>query len=206
VEDVLWNEDGTWKHSKFNKRALESLIKIGAFGSLDCVGAGKLFNSYHVMHEVIIENADLIKKSLKKEPGLGRKNFYELTRKFNEEMSEWSSQEMAQNKIEVFGALDASTLIDPAVFKLFEKNNVRSIDAHDGQGIYWFCIQKSYPKMTKAKRPYLLVEAVGTSGKPIKVHVWSWDSVPIPDYAVCYAEVSRNDFGFSTSLRKLKIL
>lgn len=206
VEDMLWNEDGTWKHSKFNKKALESLVKIGAFGSLGCVGEDKLFKNYHVMHEVVIENNDLIKKTTKKEPGLGRKNFYDLARKLNAELDDWTREDRAKNRIDVFGSLDASALVDPQVLDLFEKHGVRSLDEHDGTGIYWFCVQKTYPKMTKNKRPYLLMEVVGTKGKLTKLHVWSWDGTTIGTYAVCYAEVSRNDFGFSTSMRKVKVL
>ncbi|NDC78380.1 MAG: hypothetical protein EBZ67_10985, partial [Chitinophagia bacterium] len=78
IDDLLWNEDGTWRHSKFNKKALESLIKIRAFGSMDMVGEGKTFSSYRQMHDIVIGSADQLKKRTKKEPLYGKNKLKEL--------------------------------------------------------------------------------------------------------------------------------
>jgi DNA polymerase III alpha subunit len=206
IEELLWNDDGTWRPSKFNKRSLESLIKIGAFESMDIIGEGKLFNSYHHMHEVIVENMDLIKKTNKKDPHIGRKTFFELTRALAPDIHEWSRKELAEHKIDVFGTLDVTSLIDPAVLDRLEKKGVRPIDDWDKKDIYWLCIQKYTPKKTKTGKNYLLLEVVGPTGKALRMMMWGWDGIKtFEPYATCLAEVDRNDFGFSTTSWRLKL-
>lgn len=205
VEDMLWNEDGSWRPSKFNKKAMEALVKVGAFGSLDCVGEGKVFNSYHHMHEVIIENSDLIKKSPKRDPLEGRKNFYELARRMAPEVEEWSRKELAELSLDVFGSVDVMALLDPTVLAKLDEKNIPSIDEWESKGFYWFCIQSVTPKTTKTKKKYLLLEAVGPAGKAYRMNAWGWDGVKtFPPYTVVIAEVDKNDFGASTVMWRLK--
>jgi DNA polymerase III alpha subunit len=206
IEDLLWNEDGTWKHSKFNKRALEALIKIGAFESLDCVGDDKLFNSYHHMHEVIINNIDAIKKTNKKDPHQGRKAFYEIARSVGR-LPEWSRRERVEFQVEVYGNLDVTTLVDPAILNRLVEKEVKSIDIWDEKDIYWFCIQTCTPKKTKNNKNYLDIEVVGLVGKTFRAKVWNWDGkTAIEPYTVMIAEINKNEFGFSASFGKMKEL
>lgn len=207
IEEMLWNEDGTWRPSKFNKKALENLIKVGAFESLDCVGEGKVFNSYHHMHEVLIENSDAIKKSPKKDPHLGRKIFYELARGLAPEMEEWSRLEQAQMRVDVFGSLDVTALLDPGVMDRLEAKGVKPIDEWDKKDFYWFCIQNAVPKKTKNAKQYLLIEAVGPVGKAYRVNAWGWDGTrKFAPYTVVLAELDKNDFGMSTVFWRIKEL
>ena len=102
IEQMLYNEDGSWRPSKFNRKAMETLIKIRAFDSLNCVGPDQVFKSYRHMYEVLMgsyteevtkkrkgvegtfevkrEHSSMIKRSPKKDPHEGRKAFYELAR------------------------------------------------------------------------------------------------------------------------------
>ncbi len=207
IEDMLWNDDGSWRPSKFNKKALESLIKAQAFGTIDCVGEGKLFNSWHHMHEVLIENSDAIKKSPKKDPFQGRKTMFELARALSPEVSEWTRAELAVNSVEVFGSLDVSALIEPDTMKKLTAHGVKSIDDWDKKDLYWFCVMNTVPKKTKTGKNYLLIEAAGPSGKHLRMNAWGWDGVKVIEkYTLVAAEVDRNDFGYSTTMWKLKTL
>lgn len=204
IEQLLYNDDGSWRPSKFNKRALETLIRIGALDSLGCVGDGKLFNSYRHMNEVLIENSDAIKKSPKRDPHVGRKTMYELARALAP-MDEWSKKEQAENHIEAFGSLDVTSLLDPAVFAKLEEKGVRSIDEWDKKDYYWFCVQEAIPKKTKAGKNYLILKVTGPVGKVYKLNAWGWDGVRKFDpLSMCLAEVDSNDFGFSTVLWRCK--
>ncbi len=207
IEDVLWNEDGSWRPSKCNKKAIDSLIKIGAFESLDCVGEDKIFNSYHHMHEIVIENIDAIKKTPKKDPHLGRKTFYELARAMAPDIKEWSRLEQAEMRVDVFGSLDVTALMDPVVLQRLEDRGVRSIDEWDRKDIYWFCIKGTIPKKTKNGKQYLLIEGVGPVGKQYRVNAWGWDGQrTFAPYTVVLAELDKNDFGVSTTLWRVKEL
>jgi len=207
IEEMLWNDDGSWRPSKFNKKALESLIKVKAFESLGCVGEGKVFNSYHHMHEVLIENSDSIKKSSKKDPHIGRKIFYELSRVLGPEIKEWSRVEQVEMQVDVFGSLDVSTLLEPDVLQRLEEKGIKPIDEWDQKGLYWFCINKAQPKKTKNNKNYLRIEAVGIVGKTYLINAWGWNGEKqFSPYTVVIAELDRNDFGMSTTLWRLKEL
>lgn len=206
VEDLLWDDEGVWKHSKFNKRSLEALIRIGAFESMNLIGDDKLFSSYHHMHEVIIENTDQIKKTSKKDPHIGRKNFFEIARGLRDDLSEWTRRELAEFNSEYFGTLDITMLYGEEIFEKFAAKGVKTLEELE-QGateICWFCIQDYVIKTTKAKKQYLQMNVVGPVGKPMRLNVWGWKGNEYEPYELCFAEVKRDDFGYSTTSWKLK--
>jgi DNA polymerase III alpha subunit len=207
IEQVLWNEDGTWKPSKFNKRGLEALIKVGAFASLDCVGEDKLFESYRHMYEVIIENSNAIKKSSKKDPSIGRKTFFELTRALRP-MPEWSRRELVEAYVDVFGSLDVSKLLEQDVLKKLEDKNVMSIDNWEQKGFHWFVVQSVVTKKTKTGKAYLMIKGLGPMGKSYRINVWGWkeENEPLEEFDVIVAELDKNEYGFSTTSWRCKVI
>lgn len=228
IEDMLWNEDGTWKHGKFNKRALEALIRVGAFASFDCVGEDKVFSSYRHMYEVLCgshvetvtrkrkgveetvevecEHANLIKRSTKDDPHEGRKAFYELARSLRD-TPEWTRKEQAENQIEAFGSLDVLSMMDPDLVRGLEEKGVKSIDECQAKGIFWFVVQDTVPKKTRAGKHYMLIQALGPVGKVRKLSAWGWDGKQkIEPLSQFLAEIDLNEFGFSTVMWKLKQL
>jgi len=82
---------------------------------------------------------------------------------------------------------------------------VKSLDNVDGTDIYWFIVKACIPKKTKNGKDYLLLEALSPSGKTSKIFCWKWNGErTIAPYTLCIAEVSKSDFGMSTSFWKLK--
>jgi len=207
IEDFLWNEDGTWKHSKLNRKAIDALIKIGALASLNCVGPNNVFNSWHHAHEVIVNNMDLIKKTSKKDPHAGRKVFYELVRESSSTIQEWTRRELAEFNSDIFGTLDVLNMINPAVIAKLEEKDVIPIDelAQGSSAICWFCAQSSVLKKTKNDRTYAQVQALGPTGKVVRLNVWG-SNKKYENYELYVAAIERDDFGCSTSIQKLKIL
>jgi len=208
IEDLLWDEDGKWKHSKFNKRALEALINIRAFKSMDVVGSDKMFESYKHMHEVLINHNTDIKKWTKRDPNRGRNNFNEALLD-TAGIGGWSRREMVENSVKHFGSFNASTLISEDVQERLASKEIRCIDEIDARGhdLYWFLVSDVKPKLTKNKRPYLLVTATGLDGKNYRMFCWGWDGeTDLPLYSLCVAEIKKNDFGYQTSMRKIKLL
>ena len=89
------------------------------------------------------------------------------------------------------------------------KKEIRCIDEIDSNGhdLYWFLVSDVKAKLTKNKRPYLLVTATGLDGKNFRMFCWGWDGeTDLPLYSLCVAEVKKNDFGYQTSMRKIKLL
>lgn len=227
IEDVLWNEDGSWRPSKFNRKALEVLIKIRAFDSLGCVGPDKVFKSYRHMHETLMgsyteevprrkgsdetverirDHATLIKRTSKKDPHEGRKNFYALARALAEEFEEeWTRRELAEHKIEAFGSFDVLTMVEPELIDRLLEKGVRSVDDWDKRDIYWFVIMEAKPKKTKNGKQYLLLTVQGPEGRTYRMNAWGWDGIrEFPAYALVLGEVDRNDYGFSTTMWRVK--
>ena len=208
IEDMLWNKDGTWRHSKFNKKALEALVKIEAFDSMQAVGPGRLFENYNQMHFVLVENNDLIKKTTKKDPSMGCKNFRELL-DGTHNMDAWSRSERVENQVEYLGSADMSMIIEPDVLERLTNKGVRTIDDLNmgEKDICWFCTQSTTMKKTKNGKAYLLIDAVGPTGKSHRLSVWGWNGTrSLSTYALCLGEVERNDFGYSTTSWKLKVI
>jgi DNA polymerase III alpha subunit len=205
IEDMLWDKDGQWRLSKCNRKTLEALIKVEAFGSFDCIGEGKLFDNYHHMYEVIIEANELIKKTSKKDPCMGKSNFYELARRLRGTIDDWTRKEKAEFRVEYFGALDATTVADPDTIARLTEKDVMSIDKLESgeEDIVWFVTTASVMKKTRAGKPYAQATVVGPSGKTFQLKIWN-SKTPLPDYSVYVAQVRKDDFGYSTVSFKLK--
>ena len=208
LEEFLWNKDGTWRHSKFNKKALDALIKIEAFDSMEVIGPGRTFENYNQMHFVLVENNDLIKKSTKKDPNLGCKNFHVLVEK-TRDVPTWTRSEKVENQTEYLGSADVSMIVDPEVLERLSNKGVKPIE-EVGVGekdICWFYVESQMVKKTKNGKPFLVISAAGLNGKTYKLNVWGWnDSRTLSPYSLCVCEVERNDFGHSTTSWKLKVI
>lgn len=206
IEDVLWNSDGSWKHSKFNKRGLEGLISIGGLDSLGCIGADRTFASRRQMHEVIIEHNNDIRKCTKKDPLQGKKTFYELTKSLRD-LPEWTSKELVEKHTEYLGSFDASTLIPSNVMKVLADKGVMPVDEFDEQGIYWFVFVSAVMKKSKNNKEYLLAEVIGSNDKRHKMYVWGAKGVDKVSLMEPYVgTVNRSEFGFSANIWQLRKL
>jgi DNA polymerase-3 subunit alpha len=208
MEDMLWNEDGTWRHSKFNKKALDALIRVRAFESMKIVGDGRKFNSYKQLHDIVINHNTEIKKTLKREPLRGKNRFNELLLE-KCDTEEWTRAELVRNSIDLFGSFDASTVVEPELSQKLRDKGIVSIDelSEGPKDLYWFVVGKATQKLTKNNKPYLLIEALGEGGGKTRVYCWGYrPGEELPPYSLCVAEVEANDFGSKTFWRALKVI
>ena len=206
IDDLLWDESGKWRHSKFNKRALENLIKIKAFGSMEIVGENALFKSYKQMHELCIQNNTAIKKYTKKDPNRGRGEFRRLLSE-SEINNEWTNQELAEFSVSFLGSFNAGSFVSDEIQEKLLSKGIRPIDDVDKQDLYWFVITEAHPKLTKNKRPYLLLNVTGANGSSTRIFCWGWDGkTKVDPFSFYVAEISKNDFGCSTKSFKMKKL
>jgi DNA polymerase III alpha subunit len=207
IESFLWDDNGEWRWSKFNKRAMESLVKIRAFESMDCVGPGRLFPSYQAMLDVVVSNWDDLKKKLKTDPNRGPRRLKEMALE-SVGTPEWSSQQLVQNSLELLGSFDPSIIVSQDTTRKLAEKGVGSIDAlaESGADLYWFIVENTTPKKTKGGKEYLLINAMGESGTTKKMYCWNWPGTELARYSFCVAELEPSDFGCSTRWRALKIL
>jgi DNA polymerase-3 subunit alpha len=208
LEDMLWDGNGKWRLSKFNKKCLDALIKVGGFESLDIVGPGKMFTSYRHMHEVVVVHVDELKKQTKKEPFKGQKRFYELVKELAH-VKPWSREENIKHQVEHFGSIDINRLIPEPVMQRLVAKGIPSIDEHEREQAQscWFVVSGVTKKTTRNGNQYLLLNAVADGGKDRKVYMWRWDGVlRFKPYELVVAFLEPSDFGFSTSQKNLAVI
>lgn len=205
VWDMLYDEDGKWKLSKFNKRAVDSLIRIKALRSMNIIGEGKLFESYKHMHESIIPNWLKIKKSLKKNPKAGFETLKEVIEE-NSGCGMWNRKEIINNDMDLLGSVSVDKIIPPEFLERFAQENIHAIDDYAGKRSYWFIVVKVNPRTTRTQKKYLRCQVMGSNGKLEWMNVWSWDGETIIDpYTVCVAELAENSFGKSARWYRFEI-
>ena len=200
VKDLFWNEDGSWKHSKLNKKTMESLIKIRA---LDSLGIDEYFPTYKSFYDVVVGSWNMLRKRTKKNPFQGYENLKEIVLECTDE--EWSAKEIMSFEEEIIGTINIRSLIPDSIQEKFEELQIAPIEEWDGKNLYWMVPIKIMNKKTKNGKKYFLIEAVGSNGQKSRIFCWG----PPPDavldpYCLCAIELDKNDFGFSTQWRKVK--
>ena len=201
VENLLWNDDGKWKHSKLNKKTLESLLKIRALDSLDWQG---YFHSYKQFFDCVSENWPALRKSTKKNPFQGRDNLKELVLNYNDE--DWNIKQNMEFEESMLGTINVNNVIPDKLLDKFNELTILPMEEWQGRNLYWLVAIKVMKKKTKNGKPYFLLEAIGSNGEKNRIFCWGTkeDSVLNP-YSLCVAELDKSDFGFSTQFRKIKV-
>ena len=206
IQDLLWDDECKWRHSKFNKRALENLIKLRAFDSMDLVGDGKVFSSYAQMHEILIGKNVEIKKWSKRDSMRGQKAFNNLLLE-TYDTPEWSKMLLASFSVDIMGSFNPSMFVSDELYDRLAERGINSIDDVNGKDLYWFVVTDTKQKLTRNGKPYLLLITSGMAGANHSIFCWGWDGkTEIPKYSLCVAEIEKNDFGCATRQWKIKVL
>jgi len=208
AHDLLINPNGSWRHSKLNKRSLSTLIKLEALGSMDLVGEGKMFDNYKQMHSVFIDNYDKLKSmSAKKKNNDIKPVVAELVHKAKlEHPEDWTRLEKVDAQRELAGSVDFDLLVDPEVQAQLLKEGIPSIDNwesdEDGDAATcWAIVTQAVTAVTKTGKPYLKIRLMGEASKEHTCFIWNYrargDSLPFKQNDVVVAKMKHSDFGFS---------
>lgn len=201
VEDMLWNEDGTWKHSKFNKRVMETFIKVGAFESMDLIGPEKKFANYRHMHYCLVENWTLLKKKN------GRAALEQLIEE-SRNIDDWTRDEKVSMCSELSGEINVDMIIPPKIMRRLKEKGFTSIDAIEegNAGIHWFIVLDAKPMKTKKGKTYLKLNCIGEDNVQQKMNVWGWKpgGAQIKKYYGYLAEVEKSSWGLSSVIWKIR--
>ena len=200
IEELFWNEDGSWKHSKLNKRAVSVLIKLRAF---DSISWQDQFENYRHFHDTVIDNWNDLRKSTKRDPDRGKKNLQE---KILESTTppDWSMKDLAESSIELLGTVNVEMIMPPGLSDKLEQKGIDSIDNWSSEDIYWALLTDYVRKTTKKGKPYFILTALGTSGKKHKIFCWNAPKdANLSRYSIFAMQLQNGDFGFSTNWRKI---
>jgi len=212
LEDLLWTKNllhTVWRHSKFNKRSLATLVKMEAFDSLGLVGPGKTFKNYRQMYEVVVEKGDQIKKALARKKN---RNHEELLKQFIEEaqiLPDWTSEEKLGFQAELSGSIDLSLICTPGIDNFLQKNDIEPIERWESENsAYWAIVQNATFAFTRAGKKYMKLALMGSDGSSHTCNIWSYggsleENEKVQKNSIITASFQKNDFGLSTNLRKV---
>lgn len=170
LEDFFYELDAkgkkVWRWSKFNKKAIDALIRVEAFESFGCVGEGKLFRNYRHMYDVVIGNFEKIKK--------GKVSLQELASQ--SKVDDWSISEKIEMQKEILGFYNKASVIEEyrSVLNEFDIKAIDRVPDEDHKHNVWAIIENVEQKFTNAaKKPYLVITASGESSQQYKFRVWN---------------------------------
>jgi DNA polymerase III alpha subunit len=224
IKDLLVNEDGTWKHSKFNRKALTNLICLEALDSLNIISPDGELQNYKQLYNVIIENFDLLKKiSTRKKNNDITPVLEELIKKEKElNTQDWTKAEKTKFWLELAGGADLSLILDKKYLTAIEKMNLVSVDnikdidfLEEGENKkiteeVWFILRKITVKTTKTGKLYAELSVIGEKFSDLIIKVWGLTSKEIldeyPIYEVYCGTITKDKYGLSTNLQKIASL
>jgi intein/homing endonuclease len=214
VEDLLINRDGSWRHSNFNKRSLETLIKLEALGSMNLVGKNKTFRSYKEMLELVVGNYDLLKRiSARKKNNDVSSHLKTLIAEYqtqHPEVEEWSTADKIEFSSELAGSVDMDLILPPKILSKLSELGLPCIEEWDGKGNYWAIVKEAKMATTKTGKPYLRMSLTGLESTKQNCFIWNFKKKPNEDlpkeYEIIVGTFDKSNFGlsgFGNSLYKL---
>lgn len=214
VQDLLVNSDGTWRHSKLNKRALSNLIKLGALETMDLVGdeEGKQFRTYKELHDVVIDHHDELKRisARKKNNSVADAIIPMIAAVQAAPKNDWTMAEKIDFSKELAGSVDLDLIVTPEITNYLGKSNIKPLDQWEDPGeFYWTIVTGEQTKPTKTGKSYLRVQCIGENGSTMVFNIWGAkgkiDGTPeFKPYTLLVGRWQKNDFGYSTFLGSLR--
>jgi DNA polymerase-3 subunit alpha len=209
VEDLLWNANDTWRHSKFNKRSLAALVKLEALDSLDIVGEGKTFENYRQLHHVVVDGNEKLKRAISRKNQTHKEVLAELIEEAKG-MEDWSLAEKVKNSKDLAGSVDINMIVTPEIREFFKSNDIDTIDNwKKADNLYWAIVEHSTIATTKTGKKYCRVKLYGDSGTSHMCFLWNYNEFKdenIPENALIMGNFKKSGFGLSTNFGKFNIL
>jgi DNA polymerase-3 subunit alpha len=209
IEDLLWNADETWRHSKLNKKGLATLVSLGAFDSMGLVGEDKPIKNYKQLYHIIVDhNEDLKKSCVRKKKPRPKDLLFKLGLEA-QSMDDWTTAEKIEASQKLSGTVDLKMIITPEVSKYLETQGIVSIDSWNNEKDYlWAIVKTCRIAKTKTGKEYLRLSLIG-EGSEYQCFVWGYNSKKhkiIENYTLVLTRFKKSDFGLSTFYQGIEII
>jgi DNA-directed DNA polymerase III PolC len=218
IEEMLYNEDGTWRHTKVNKTCFAALCKIEALSSLSEFMDGKVKNHRHLLEVLTAEkNYDILKKGKfdmsrtavkrRKETGEEPKAILDELIEIHEDTADWSRSEKISNYIDLTSSSPSYLIFPDEIMKKLRSNSIKSIfDVEEGKTeISWFCITSATEKKTKNDKSFVKLNIIDSESRVGSLRVWGKLSASsVEPYTIWIAEVKKDGWGYSAQSWKLR--
>jgi len=215
LEDLLFNPDGTWKHSKANKTCFAALCKIEALGSLSDFSDGTIKN-HKQLFEIIIGNYDLLKKgrfdmsktAIKRRElsGEAPTDILHEVLKMCENIDDWSRSEKIENYVSLTSSTPSHLVFPDSIIHQIKQKKVKSaLELEDkSSDIVWFCITTAEEKKAKSGKSFAKLNILDSDNRIGTIRVWGkFDVSQVDPYSIWIAEVKKDDWGLSAQAWKM---
>ena len=218
VEDMLFDEEGKWKHSKMNKTCITSLCKVEAFTSLAELKDGTIEN-HHQLLAIITDgkNYDRLKKGkygltktqvkrMEKNGEVPEPLLPILAEEYNM-LQDWTRTEKVKNYIDLTQSVNNSLVFPDEMMQRVEEKEIPSVFAVPGgeKGIGWFCVMDIIYKKTKNGKDFMRMKILDMDNNSAWLRVWGKFPNPPELYTLWVANVHNDpNWGMSTSAWKMK--
>jgi DNA polymerase III alpha subunit len=216
LDDLLFDAEGEWRHSKLNKSCLESLILTESLGSLQEFKDERL-NNHNQLHKMIIENYDTLRKG---RTGMTKTATKKWVKEHGKEpviidqlieatadVQDWNRYEKIKNFVEILTTASEELLFPPTVMAKIDRSNVPSAMqiSPGSKAVVWFCAQDWVKKQTKNGKTFYTAFAVDNNSDTARIRVWGTFKEEPERYTMWLAEVEYDaNWGMSTSAMKMR--
>jgi DNA-directed DNA polymerase III PolC len=211
-KDLILNPDGTWRHSKFNKKAFSHLIKTGSFESMKLVGPGCSFANYKQMHTAFIDNLDKLKRiaARKKNNDAATALQALISDIAINQPHDWTQLEKIEFSKELTGQIDTSLILSEEVLAYFTKAKVESIDSWQSPNdFYWAVVDSCLVDKTVNGKEYLRLTYHGESGSKKSCKVWNFNSskdILFQKHGIIVGKFQKDQYGFRSFPNQIRML
>jgi len=184
VDEVIFHEEISY--SKFNKRALDALIRASA---MDDLIDKRFTGAKHFWSAVAVDRPKTPKK------------FVENIEKYKPE-GDFTDDEKIENLVSLSGIYPMNLVMEPSILKRLEEKHIPSISEWDPElsEAVWFIARSIEEKKTKNGKLYWILNAVDSSNQMTSIKCWGvdpskdkiWTNRPY------LAKLQKDDWGFST--------
>lgn len=229
VQDLILHPGSTnnWRHTKFSKRALATLIQLEALDSMGIVGPEKQFKNYRQLYMVIIDHYDKLKAIGKRKKNNDVLAAMEELIKTVQEERDWSLAEKLEFSKELAGSVDMTLILPQDKKDFLQRNGFNDIDSlfpvqsddqelqdmpDDQEEVTDRCygiVTSTAIAQTKKGKSYLKIKLLGDQGKERMCFVWNWKAdktVRIKENDVLIGLFKKTEFGLSAFESKIRIV
>ena len=220
LDDLLFNKEGEWKHSKMNKASFNALCKMEAFGSLEEMKKGLVVN-HKQLYKLIIDNYDTLhrgrygitdaaKRKLEKAGQVPQLIIEKLLQEILQDDTDWTRIEKINNQFELSSDVQEDLLYPSEMISKLEQKEIPSALTlpECSKVIAWFCVLNDFKvKKTKNGKDFITATIADNEGNTNKIKIWGSLDTKDLAYTLWLGEVSmQTDWGLSTNAGKMRRL
>ena len=213
IDQMLFTEEGKWYHSKLNKTGFAALCKVEALHSLKEMWDGTIKN-HKQLHEIIIENYVLLKKSrwgmtIRQAKKKDAPDFFLQLIDDTAEIEDWNRLEKLQMYQDLCSATRDDLAFPEEMLTKIQSSGVKSVlqFAPGEKSIGWFCVIEWIKKTTKNKKTFYRIKITDNQNNTGWLRMWGNKPSSMTPYSIWLTQAHNDpNWGASTSVAKVRPL